>query len=132
MQAMPPTLVIALLLWLFGETAQAQQPDPYGARRGDSPGSSAPEVSDSGRPLSGGVDERLKTVDSVVYRLASSSRLQVKTGKAGLFGFAGHTHVVQARGFQGKIVYYPGHPSSSHLDITVLTDRLEVLTPPDT
>ena len=129
---MRPTLVIALFLWLFGEKAQAQLPDSYGPRRGDSPATSGPEISDSGRQLSGGVDERLKTADSVVYRLASSSRLQVKTGKAGLFGFAGHTHVVQARGFQGKIVYYPGHPSSSHLDITVLTDSLEVLTPPDT
>jgi polyisoprenoid-binding protein YceI len=78
------------------------------------------------------VDERLKAMDSVVYRLAPSSRLQVKTGKAGLFGFAGHAHVIQARGFQGEIVYYPRSPSSSHLDITVLTDSLEVLTPPDT
>ena len=29
-------------------------------------------------------------------------------------------------------MYYPGDPSASHLDITVLTDSLEVLTPPDT
>jgi polyisoprenoid-binding protein YceI len=40
--------------------------------------------------------------------------------------------VIQARGFQGKVVYFPRNPSSSHLDITVLTDSLEVLTPPDT
>ena len=70
--------------------------------------------------------------DSVVYRLARGSRLQVKTGKAGLFGFAGHTHVIQAREYHGEVVYYPRNPSRSHLDITVLTDSLEVLTPPDT
>ena len=72
------------------------------------------------------------SADSVVYRLASSSLLQVKTGKAGVFGFAGHTHVIQARAFQGEIVYYPRNPSSSRLDIRVLANSLEVLTPPDT
>ena len=70
--------------------------------------------------------------DSVVYHLAPSSRLLVKTGKAGLFGFAGHSHDIQARAFDGRVVYYPGAPSSSHLEITVLTESLEVLTPPDT
>ena len=70
--------------------------------------------------------------DSVIYRLASSSRLVVKTGKAGLFGFAGHSHVIQARAFQGEIVYYPKSPSSSRLDIRVLADSLKVLTPNDT
>src|SRR5262249_43506628 len=50
----------------------------------------------------------------------------------GLFGFAGHTHVIEARGFTGEVVYYPGRPASSHFDITVSTERLEVLTPPDT
>src|SRR5512133_892184 len=73
-----------------------------------------------------------QTADSVVYRLASSSLLQVKTGKAGVFGFAGHSHVIQARAFSGEIVYYPAHPASSRLDIRVLADSLEVLTPADT
>ena len=70
--------------------------------------------------------------DSVVYRLAPSSRLMVKTGKGGLFGFAGHTHDIRARAFEGRVVYYPGAPPSSHLEITIPTDSLEVLTPPDT
>ena len=30
--------------------------------------------------------------DSVVYGIHPASRLVVKTGKAGLFGFAGHAH----------------------------------------
>jgi polyisoprenoid-binding protein YceI len=30
------------------------------------------------------------------------------------------------------VVYYPKNPSSSHLELTVVTDSLEVLTPPDT
>ena len=71
-------------------------------------------------------------MDSVVYRLVPSSRLEVKTGKAGLFGFAGHTHVIRARAFEGVVVYYPKAPSRSRLDITVRADSLEVLTPPDT
>jgi hypothetical protein len=80
---MPSSLPFALLLSLLATTAYAQQPDPFGIRRGDSPVSSATEVSDSERPLSGAVDERLKTMDSVVYRLAPVSRLQVKTGRPG-------------------------------------------------
>src|SRR2546425_12007819 len=70
--------------------------------------------------------------DSVVYRLAPASRFDVKTGKAGLFGFAGHEHVIRARGFAGRVIYYPGAPTASRVDLTVRTDSLEVLTPPDT
>ena len=39
---------------------------------------------------------------SVVYRLTSSSRFEVRTGKAGVFGFAGHGHLVRARAFTGR------------------------------
>jgi polyisoprenoid-binding protein YceI len=70
--------------------------------------------------------------DSVVYELAPSSRLVVRTGKAGLFGFAGHEHLIQAREFSGRIVYYPHEPAASHVTVTIATERLEVLTPPDT
>jgi polyisoprenoid-binding protein YceI len=70
--------------------------------------------------------------DSVVYRLLADSRFEVTTTKAGLFGFAGHTHMVRAQAFSGSVVYYPSDPASSHLDMTILTDSLEVLTPPDT
>jgi polyisoprenoid-binding protein YceI len=124
-------LIVLLLLGRAG-TAAAQQPDPFGARRADSAAPAADADSAPEAPLVPAIDQRLATSDSIVYRLARSSRLQVKTGKAGLFGFAGHTHVIEARGFTGEVVYYPGRPSSSHLDITVSTDRLEVLTPPDT
>ncbi len=70
--------------------------------------------------------------DSVVYRLLPASRLEVTTGKAGLLGFAGHPHTIRARGFTGRIVRYPEAPAHSHVEITVPTDSLEVLTPPDT
>ncbi len=70
--------------------------------------------------------------DSVVYVLSPDSRFEVKTGKAGLLGFAGHTHVVRARGFAGQVVYYPTAPSESRLEIAVPADSLAVLTPPDT
>jgi polyisoprenoid-binding protein YceI len=69
--------------------------------------------------------------DSVVYHLDPSSRLVVKTGKAGLFGFAGHGHVIRARSVTGDLVYHPGQPTS-HLSLKVPTYSLEVLTPPDT
>jgi polyisoprenoid-binding protein YceI len=70
-------------------------------------------------------------VDSVVYRIDPVSRLVVKTGKAGLFGFAGHTHVIRARTVSGSLVYHPAKPTS-YLRLKVPTDSLEVLTPPDT
>jgi polyisoprenoid-binding protein YceI len=69
--------------------------------------------------------------DSVVYRVDPRSRLVVKTGKAGLFGFAGHTHVIRARAVSGELVYHAGKPTS-HLRLKVPTDSLQVLTPPDT
>ena len=70
--------------------------------------------------------------DSVVYRVSPISRFEVKTGKAGLFGFAGHEHVIRARGFSGCVMYSPNAPSLSRVEITVPADSLEVLTPPDT
>ena len=70
--------------------------------------------------------------DSVVYQVVPASRLEVTTGKAGLLGFAGHNHLIRARGFSGQVVHYPNAPASSHLEVRVATDSLEVLTPPDT
>ena len=70
--------------------------------------------------------------DSVVYELAPSSRFVVRTGKAGLSGFAGHEHLIQARQFSGRIVYYPHRPQASQLTVSIATVGLEVLTPPDT
>ena len=72
--------------------------------------------------------------DSVVYDLAPApnTRFEVLTGKAGLLGFAGHTHVIRARSFSGRIVWYPDQPPASHVTISVATDSLEVMTPPDT
>jgi polyisoprenoid-binding protein YceI len=75
---------------------------------------------------------QLDARDSVVYRVLPTSRFEVKTDKAGLFGFAGHAHVIRARGFAGRVVYYPGEPAASRVDLTVRSDSLEVLTPPDT
>lgn len=70
--------------------------------------------------------------DSVVYHFAPASRFEVTTGKSGLFGFAGHEHTIRARAFSGRIVYRPDSIAASRIAITVLTDSLEVLTPPDT
>lgn len=70
--------------------------------------------------------------DSIVYTLSPASRLEVQTGKAGLFGFAGHDHRITARAFTGEMVYYPRAPAQSHVEIVIPTDSLEALTPPDT
>jgi polyisoprenoid-binding protein YceI len=70
--------------------------------------------------------------DSVVYVLSPASRLEVKTGKAGLFGFAGHEHLVRARVFSGRVVYRPNARPESRVEISVPADSLEVLAPPDT
>src|SRR5437899_1032117 len=70
--------------------------------------------------------------DSVVYLLAPSSRLEVKTGKAGLLGFAGHEHTIVARGFSGRVVYHAEEPTASRVEIRIATDSLEVISPPDT
>ena len=70
--------------------------------------------------------------DSVVYRLSPASRMDVKTGNAGLLGFAGHEHRIRARAFSGRIVYRPQALATSHIDLLISADSLEVLTPPDT
>jgi polyisoprenoid-binding protein YceI len=71
-------------------------------------------------------------LDSVVYVLSPASRLEVKTGKAGLLGFAGHEHLVRARAFSGRVMYRPNARPESRVEISVSADSLEVLTPPDT
>src|SRR5437899_12991816 len=70
--------------------------------------------------------------DSVVYRRAPTRRFEVKTGKAGLLGFAGHEHIIRAQGFSGRVVYFPDAPLNSRVEIRIATDSLEVMTPPDT
>src|SRR5437762_14023100 len=70
--------------------------------------------------------------DSVVYELAPSSRFVVRTGTAGLFGFAGHEHLIQARQFSGRAVYYPQQPRASPLPGSIATVGVEALTPPAT
>jgi polyisoprenoid-binding protein YceI len=130
---------IALLLTLPLAPAWAQQPNPFGGGQADTtktqpqPKTVSDSTSRSGKEVVGHrVPAGFEGVDSVVYRLAPSSRLEVKTGKAGLFGFAGHSHVIRAQAFSGSVVYYPHAAARSHLQITVPTDSLEVLTPPDT
>ena len=70
--------------------------------------------------------------DSVVYDLVPAGRFEVLTGKAGLLGFAGHTHVIRANAFSGRIVWYPDQPAASRVSVSVPTEHLEVVTPPDT
>jgi polyisoprenoid-binding protein YceI len=134
-----PLLRIALLVSLPLTPIRAQQPNPFGGGPTDTGNTRGQPntVTDSARqgrerPQPRGSPIDFEGVDSVIYRLSPNSRLEVKTGKAGLFGFAGHTHLIRARAFSGQVVYYPKAPPNSRLDITVIADSLEVLTPPDT
>jgi polyisoprenoid-binding protein YceI len=68
----------------------------------------------------------------LVFRLTPASRFEVRTGKAGVFGFAGHSHVVRARSVSGWVAYRADEPSSSRLEVTIPSESLEVLTPHDT
>ena len=70
--------------------------------------------------------------DSTVYRILPVSRLIVNTGKAGVLGFVGHNHKIQAREFSGVVVYNAGNPAASRVEIRIATRSLEVLTPDDT
>jgi polyisoprenoid-binding protein YceI len=132
-------LRIALLLAWPLVPVRAQQSNPLGGAQADTARTQRqPDAGNDSGPASGGAAAGYRApagfggVDSVIYRLAPSSRLEVKTGKAGLFSFAGHSHVIRARAFTGNVVYYPHAAARSHLQITVQTDSLEVLTPPDT
>jgi polyisoprenoid-binding protein YceI len=133
-----PLLRIALLVTVPLASGRAQQPSPLGGVQADTAKTQRqPNAgNDSNSPPRAATEPRapagFEGVDSVEYQLAPSSRLEVKTGKAGLFGFAGHSHSIRARAFSGDVVYYPHAPARSHLQITVQADSLEVLTPPDT
>jgi polyisoprenoid-binding protein YceI len=75
---------------------------------------------------------QLPHADSVVYVLSPATQLDVHTGKSGILGFAGHEHLIRARAFTGRVVYHRAVPAQSRVEIVILTDSLEVLTPPDT
>ncbi len=70
--------------------------------------------------------------EAVRYRLLPESRLEVKTGRSGLLGFAGHEHIIRARAFTGELTFVPADPARSRLLVVVPAESLEVLTPPDT
>src|SRR5579872_4870180 len=70
--------------------------------------------------------------DSIAYTISRDSRFDVQVSRAGAFSFLGHDHLVRARAFHGRAVYYPAATERSHIEIVVLADSLEVLTPPDT
>ena len=70
--------------------------------------------------------------DSTVYLFLAESRFDVTTGKSGLFGFAGHAHLIRARHPRGRVVMRPSAVTTSTVVITVPVSDLEVITPPDT
>lgn len=82
--------------------------------------------------LVGAPPVRAQQSDSVLYVLLPQSRFDVQTGKSGLFSFVGHAHLIRARAVSGRIVHFPGAPERSRVELVVPSERLEVLTPPDT
>jgi polyisoprenoid-binding protein YceI len=75
---------------------------------------------------------RAQQPDSILYRISPHSRFDVQAGKSGLFSFVGHEHLIRAQAMSGQIVHFPGAPERSRVEIVVPSERLEVLTPPDT
>jgi polyisoprenoid-binding protein YceI len=63
----------------------------------------------------------------LTYRLSPQSRLDVLTGKAGVFGGFGHDHRIRARSFSGSIAYDPANVAASSVEITIQTRDLDVL-----
>jgi polyisoprenoid-binding protein YceI len=62
-----------------------------------------------------------------VYTLvAAQSRLTVRVGKAGLFGFAGHEHEIVAGAFRGTATFDPERPAQSSVDLTFEAGALRV------
>ena len=70
-------------------------------------------------------------MNPVVYRLSETSRFDVQTGRAGLFGFLGHEHLVRATEFSGRIVLPPAGLAAATVEVLVRTDALQVLTEAD-
>lgn len=68
---------------------------------------------------------------AATYVLAPSSRFDVHTDKAGLFGVFAHRHHIRAGAFEGTIRYDPGDLSGSSVRVVVPLDRLEILTDAD-
>ena len=91
-----------------------------------------PTVAAAQGETGGGGEGRSRGADSVVYVVSTASRFHVKTGKAGLLGFAGHDHLVRARAFSGRIVHYRDSSAASHVTIAVATDSLDVISSSDT
>lgn len=82
--------------------------------------------------LWGAAPARAQQPDSILYLISPHSRFDVQTGKSGLFSFVGHEHLIRAQAMSGRIVHFPGAPERSRVEIVVPSERLEVLTPPDT
>jgi polyisoprenoid-binding protein YceI len=69
--------------------------------------------------------------DSVRYRVTDASRFDVLTRRTGLFGFAGHDHLVRAGALAGEIVDVPADPARSRVRIVIPAAALRVLTAAD-
>ena len=62
-----------------------------------------------------------------VYTLEPAhSRLTIRVGKAGVFGFAGHEHEVVVGAFRGAATFDPERPAQSSVDLTFDAGALRV------
>lgn len=60
---------------------------------------------------------------------ASKSKLEVTTGKAGLFKAAGHIHQVRAGAFTGEVQADPAKPAGARVALTIDAASLKILDP---
>src|SRR4051812_25483447 len=97
--------LVALLGALALRPAGAQEPvfgtaprdtTMSGPARPDARATSGKDSAASATAAGPRVPPEIAAMDSVTYQLAPASRLDVKTGKGGLIGFAGHSHVIHA------------------------------------
>lgn len=60
---------------------------------------------------------------------AGASKLEVTTGKAGMFKSAGHAHLIRASSFTGEVQADPAKPQNARVSITVDAASLKVVDP---
>ena len=64
------------------------------------------------------------------YRFESTNAVvQVHVGTSGAFGFLGHGHLMQAPIKRGTLVYHPGDPDQTSVELVVDAKSLQVVDP---
>src|SRR5437899_12815665 len=60
---------------------------------------------------------------------STNAVVQVHVGTSGAFGFLGHGHLMQAPIRRGTLVYHPGDPTQTSVELAVDATSLQVVDP---